>query len=111
MDKSQPGHENRRRSLRKAGKRSTRVRCYGPMGLGPNLAVKTLNLSQNGIRLILNKEMPVGKELEIHLESVCHLRPLRCLAEVVWCEPDEEGNFVVGATFQKPLPYKELYFM
>lgn len=110
MNQSKP-YRNRRRSMRRQSKRSTKIYCHGPMGLGPNLAVKLLDVSEIGLRALLTKEFPVGTELEVHLESICHRRPIRRWAEVVWSIPTQDGEYNVGISLRRPLPYRDLYYM
>jgi hypothetical protein len=103
-----PPKTNLRRSRRQAPKTSTRVRCYkGPLGLGKNLAVTILDVSETGIRLVLESDLPKGQEVEVALVSSA-TRTFKALAEVIWSVPTTGGHFCVGVSFQKPIPYGDL---
>ena len=100
---------NRRASRRRPPKGSTKVRCYrGPMGLGANVAVAALDVSETGAALVVNTAFQPGDELEVNLEGVVHRRPIKKMAVVVWCVPTDEGRFAIGVKFQGPLPYADL---
>ena len=100
---------NRRSSRRRPPKGSTRIRCYrGPMGLGANVAVSALDVSENGAALIVKTAFLPGEEMEVNLEGVVHRRPIRKLAVVVWCVPTGSDQFAVGVKFQGTLPYADL---
>ena len=100
---------NRRASRRRPPKGSTKVRCFrGPMGLGADLAVFALNVSETGASLVLKEPFKNGEELEVVLESIVQRRPIRKKAGVVWCIATAEGRWCVGVKFQAPLRYAEL---
>src|SRR4051812_12478558 len=96
---------NKRRSRRAPPKGTTKVRAYkGPMGLGPNLAVAILDVSETGLRLVLRSDLPKGQEIEVNLDNVS-TKPIKVIADVIWSLPMADGNFCVGVSFQKPLRY------
>jgi hypothetical protein len=100
---------NRRRSPRKQPKRSTKVRCVpNRHGLGDNVAVQVLDVSETGVRLILRQAATVGQEVEVVLEATTDRRPHKLVAQVIWCVPTADGTYCVGAHFEKPLPYAAL---
>jgi hypothetical protein len=103
--------KNRRRSARRSTRRTTKVDCHGPMGLGPNLALKILDVSETGVRLILKREFPIGSEVEVSLEGTSNRRAIRRVAEVIWSVPTQDGNYCVGVAFRKPLQFMELHQM
>jgi hypothetical protein len=105
MTEQQTSKTNRRRARRQLPKASTKARCFkGSLGLGANLAVRVLDLSENGIRLVLRSNLTVGQEMEITLENVA-ARPVKALAEVVWSLPTADGQFAIGARFHKSINY------
>jgi len=100
---------NHRRERRLAARRSTRVICFkGPLGLGANLALAARDVSEGGICLVLAEALALGQEVEIHLESLQHRRPLKIPGVVVWTRPTDEGPVHVGVRFERSLPYREL---
>jgi hypothetical protein len=97
---------NRRSALRRTPKGSAKVHCYaGKYGLGPNVAVGLLDVSEYGVRLIVKTAAKPGREIEIGLETVRGQRPTVVKAEVAWCVELADGNFCLGARFDKPLDW------
>jgi hypothetical protein len=100
-----PSRQNLRRVRRLPSKGSTKVKAYrNALGLGPNIAVRPLDISEHGVRLVLKEELPTNHEFEIVLEGST-LQPFKCLANVVWCIKAEDGTHLVGASLQKHVPY------
>jgi hypothetical protein len=99
---------NLRRSRRQAPKGGTKVRAFrNSMGLGPNIAVSLLDVSETGIRMVLKEALPKDREFEIALEGAS-VQPVKTFAYVVWCVPTADGQFCVGAHFKKPLTMRDL---
>lgn len=97
---------NRRAAIRHKAKTSARVSCAtGKMGMGPNVAVTVLDVSETGVRLILKAAQSPGNELELSLEAPGDRRPTKVPAQVVWCAALADGNHCIGARFLKPIPY------
>ena len=104
QEKSQ---RNRRLNTRRPVKNRTKVLCRkGGLDLGPNLAAGTFNVSETGVRLALQEELPVGQEVTVTLECMALQRPLRVLGNVIWCRPGE-ALWEVGISFQKRLKYPD----
>lgn len=103
-----PSKPNKRRSRRQTAKGSTRARAYrNGWGLGPNIAISVLDISETGVRLLMKEELPVGHEFEVNLEGPGS-HPVKMLANVAWCIRAEDGNYCLGASFQKSMPYAAL---
>src|SRR5689334_14499338 len=103
-----PTRTNQRRSRRKPPKGSTRVRAYrNALGLGPNIGVGVLDVSETGVRLVLKEALPVHQEFEIHLETVAGSKSVKVLAKVVWTVEMADGNHCVGAQLAKQLNYAD----
>jgi hypothetical protein len=104
-----PQRKNQRRSRRQPPKGGTRVRAYGNLlGIGANLGVKLLDLSETGVRLVLKSDLPPGQQFVVELESIGS-RAVRMPCIVVWSVEAADGGFVVGAAFQKTLSYLDLH--
>jgi hypothetical protein len=100
--------KNQRLARRLPAKTSSKIQATRNwLGLGPNIALQILDLSESGIRLLVREAMEVGREFEITLEGPGS-RPARHLARVIWCVAAQDNTFVVGARFDKYLPYPEL---
>ena len=64
-------NENRRNSPRRQPKRTSRALCVtGKFGLGPNVAVALLDVSETGIRLVLKTALVPGHDVEVGLEAI-----------------------------------------
>jgi c-di-GMP-binding flagellar brake protein YcgR len=99
---------NRRSSRRAAIARLARIECRkGSQGLGPNLAITTLDISETGARLVLKGKVDKGQELEVVLNSSGLPRPVKRLARTVWALPQNDGNALVGLRFDRALSYAE----
>lgn len=106
-----PARKNLRRARRMASKGGTKVKAYRNwLGLGPNIAIRALDISETGVRLVVKEELPDNHEFEVTLEGPA-LQPFKCLANVVWCVKAEDGTFLVGASFQKSVPFTLLSAM
>src|SRR3954470_8826291 len=109
MSQTLPSQRNRRHERRRAPKRSTKVTCQkGAMGLGPNLALSLLDVSESGIRMRLKEDLPAGQQVEINLGGVGTARSAKRLATVVWSVAAADGTFCIGAQFEKFLTYADL---
>lgn len=75
------------------------------MGLGANLALGILDLSESGIRLVIKQPLELQQEVEVNLESLNHRRPLKAVGRVVWCVAAADGTYCAGVEFQRTLGY------
>jgi len=101
---------NRRRARRCPVSKQCRTECRkGSVGLGKNVAVAALDLSEVGVRLIVRVELARNAAVEVQLTGPGILRPLRRGGKVVWSEPLKEGGYAIGVVFEKPLTYADLH--
>lgn len=100
--------ENRRVAVRRSPKGKPRVTCRkGSLGLGRNLAEDLVDLSQTGVRLIVNAALVKGDEVELIITSNGLTRPLQLVGDVVWAAPGEDKRYAVGVKFRKHLTHDE----
>ncbi len=100
---------NRRRALRRLARRSTKIACFrGSLGMGKNLGISLLDISETGVRLHVKAPFEEGEDLEVNLLGLVHARPIRVLCKVIWCMETKEGNFIVGAEFEKSIRYRDV---
>ena len=100
---------NRRTSCRRAPKGGTKVLCYkGRMGLGENVALSLLDVSEAGACLVVKAELPVGQEVEVHFEGPAQRRPVKAAAVVIWAVAAADRGWCVGLRFERRLPYADL---
>ena len=92
---------DRRRSRRQAPKTNTEVICrtHEPLLIGANLALTVLDISPDGIRLVVRSALQVGQQIEVDLEGIGYCKPLKLAAEVVWSLPTADGHWCIGAKF------------
>jgi hypothetical protein len=84
------------------------VVCFrGALGLGHNLAVSLLDISESGVRLVVRTQLTVGEEVELNISMPWFGRPVKRLGEVTWCLPRDGKHFSVGIRLQKDLGYGE----
>jgi PilZ domain len=107
---SSPAKEQRR-IRRRATKRGTVVICRkGTLGLGPNLAIRISNISEEGARLLLKSRLTKGEEIEISLTPPGVSRPLVFVAVVSWCVAAKgEDGFWTGSKFRPALSYSDIF--
>ena len=96
----------RRRPLKKGVALTVRK---GTMGLGPNLSIGGVELSDDGIQVLIKKEVKKGDEIEIGLTGIGRSKPMFLISDVRWCRPVEDTeNFLVGAKFRRRLAHQEM---
>jgi hypothetical protein len=99
---------NRRAAIRRPPRRTTKVVCpSGQWGLGANIAIEVLDISESGIRMRTRAACQPGQEVELTLSSLHTPRPLRLPAEVVWCVQTAEDDFCMGLRFRRPMSFRD----
>jgi hypothetical protein len=100
----QTSEANRRVAPRRRAKQASKVSCItGKFGLGANVAVALLDISETGVRLIVQSAVASGQEVQISLEPIGARRPTSMAATVAWCIALADGTHCIGARFDKPL--------
>jgi hypothetical protein len=100
MSEPTTASSDRRRSRRQRPRASTEVTCRpNTLIVGANLALSVLDISADGIRLLVNSPLQKGQKIEVDLEGIGYCRPLKLAAEVVWSLATADGNWCVGAKF------------
>src|SRR5262245_33051838 len=100
---------NRRLARRFLTSGTARVECRkGTMGLGPNLAVSAIDMSEIGIRLLLRTALEKGTEVELLFSGVGLAKPVKSFARVTRCSAQDDGTYQVGFQFERRLRYQEL---
>src|SRR5947207_15878033 len=80
------------------------VTCHkGVLGLGPDLAVGLLNLSDTGVALLVSQTLRERDLVEVGLRAPGWTRPVHRLGLVVWSQPTEAGPWRVGVLFARGL--------
>jgi hypothetical protein len=108
---SQPASavRNRRLNRRQVPKGSMKATCHrGPFGLGPNIAVAVLDISESGAQLVVKEPLKPGQAVEVGVVGLGRLRPIKLPAVVVWCAAGADGNHLVGTRFERALSHADL---
>jgi len=104
-----PSARNRRLSRRLGARRGIKATCrHGSLDLGKDIALSVLDVSEDGIRLLLRETVKVKQEVYLALTSAGSPRPLKRLGNVAWVVPSADGTFCAGVQLQKRLAYAEL---
>jgi hypothetical protein len=108
MDSPVP-FSDRRASVRRRPKRTVTVACrLDSLGIGPNIALGLLDISEDGLRLLVRPALEPSQRLNVSLESLWLQRPLLREIEIIWCMPTADGTHCVGARFSQRLNVHEL---
>jgi hypothetical protein len=109
MDQPSSRCAERRAWRRRPSRRTAKAACRkGALGLGPDLAVAILDVSETGIRLVVKAALERGQQVEVKLSSQNVVHPALRLGDVRWCVPMDDDQHAVGIRFEKPLTYAEL---
>ncbi len=99
---------NRRRSQRRKARTSVKVQCRkGAHGLGADLAITVLDISDSGVRLVVKQALDLSGEVEIIISGYGMKQPIKRIAEVRWQLQLENGHFCAGIEFQKHIDYRD----
>src|SRR5205809_965252 len=79
---------NRRSSLRFRARGGSKSICRkGALGLGANIALALLDVSETGARLRVKEALRPGQEVEVSLQGPGGGRETKMLGQVVWSIP------------------------
>lgn len=99
---------NRRACRRHKPKASAKAFCLkGSLGLGRNIAVSIIDVSETGARLMVKEAIKQEQDVEVILEHTSLAKPVKRVGKVMWCEPTEEGSYRIGVRFEKLLLYTD----
>jgi hypothetical protein len=100
MSHTTPNGAERRRTRRQRPKPSTEVACRSEtLRVDANLALSVLDISADGIRLLIKTPLEKGQKIEVDLAGIGYCQPLKIAAEVVWSLATAEGSWCIGARF------------
>lgn len=100
---------NQRLSRRRAPWAKIKVTCHrGALGLGPNLALGVLDLSESGARLLVKDALQPQRVVSLGLAGPSNAQPLTRLGTVVWSVPAADGTHCVGVSLHTQFDYQEL---
>jgi hypothetical protein len=86
-----------------------RITCRkGCLGLGPNIALSLLDLSETGARLLVTESLAEKEEVELTLIAPGLTREVKHLGRVIWALTTAEGHYCIGIQFEKRLNYGTL---
>src|SRR5881398_1242975 len=100
MDKAKSERSERRASRRRQPRGSIKMECRkGMTGLGRNLLVYVLDISETGAQIVADANLPRGQDAEILIRGGGHAQGIKRAAEVVWSLPTEKNCYCVGLRF------------
>lgn len=109
MTQTAAQQKQRRIAPRRKPRPSTRITCRkGNLGLGPNYAATLLDVSESGMRLVVNTEFKAQQEVQVSLLGPACMREVVRNGIVVWSLPTADGAYCVGIAFEKRLDYTAL---
>ena len=101
-------HEEKRRQIRRHVRNVAEVTCRkGTLGVGPNLAIRILDISEDGIRLLVKQPVNPGDELEVCFTPIGCNREVACEMIAIWC-CSQDGHFALAGKFRTPVKYEDL---
>ncbi len=100
MNESTANGSERRRSRRQRPKKTTEIACRPQTVIvGPDVALAVLDISAEGIRLMVNAPLEKGQRIEVDLQGIGYSKPIKLNAEVIWALATADGNWCIGAKF------------
>jgi hypothetical protein len=108
-ESSESSVANRRGSERVTPRQGfLRQRCRrGVTGLGSDMAMTLLDISETGARLVVTHALPKNQEVEVEFEAQGILHIIKRIGNVRWQLLLADGQFCTGVQFQKRLGYME----
>jgi hypothetical protein len=97
---------------RRPVKKTVSVTCRkGMLGLGPNLAIRLRDISEDGVQLIIKSALAKGDVVEVCFSAPGLPGNLTREAVVAWCSGPEPDGFHIGARFRNSLGYDHIFHM
>lgn len=103
---------NRRRTARRLPKSHTKLTCRrGALGLGNNILLEVLDLSEEGACLKVKENFSRGATVQVELTGLGYPRPITLAADVMRANESDDGTCTLGIRFEKAIPYAALQEM
>jgi hypothetical protein len=101
-----------RRMKRRQTKKTVTAQLYkGTLGLGPNLALRTCDVSVDGIQLFVKSPLAAGDDVQIVLLINGISGNVARDAKVMWCTSSSPKEHRIGVKFRQPLSYEHVFHM
>jgi hypothetical protein len=78
------------------------------MGLGPNLAVALIDISEDGLGVRLKASLAAGDEVSVELSAPGVRKSLKMVGDIRWCREVGDGTFAAGVRLRRRLTYAQL---
>lgn len=99
----------RRTLVRRPARPGVRVAFRsGTLGLGPDLAIGLIDVSEDGLCVAVKVAVAAGSDAEVVLDKVGSSRPMKFVADVRWCAGDPAGGYRAGLRLRRRLPWRDL---
>ncbi len=100
---------DRRLGVRYSPRKDTMATCHrGTLGLGRDLAVSVLDLSDIGGRVVLHEPLDRGQVVEIGLLAPGWSAAVKRLGVIVWLEETGIAGCEAGILFSRSLEFNDL---
>jgi PilZ domain len=80
----------------------------GSLGLGADLAVEVIDISDDGLCVHLKEPMAPGEEAEVGVGRPLGGKLIKRIARVVWCRPAWGKGFLVEVVFSRRLSHLQV---
>jgi hypothetical protein len=108
-DLPNPSVRNKRLSRRLSPRGGLKANCRrGTMDLGKDIALSVLDISEEGVRLMLSEVVKGREEVCLTLSSAICTRPVKRLGTVAWSVAAADGTVCAGVRLDKRLSYAEV---
>lgn len=97
-----------RRSFKRRAAKGLALCRLDRWGMGSQLAGVLIDISQGGVCISFPKELTVGMDIEIELQSLAKRTVWVTRANVRVVRPDDAGTFRISCQFEKRIPYPKL---
>lgn len=102
MSAVEPKKKNNRAFPRRTAQPKVKVTCRTDEA-GSNVAAAVLDVSEEGVRLLVKGPLNVGQHVIIGLEGSLHKEPVVRRGKVIWSAKVTDGGYCVGICLESSL--------
>lgn len=105
---SYDGVDRRLSSRRRVTKHVDVTVQVGTLGLGPNIGIALIDISEEGLGVHLKTPVKPGDAVEVDLSFPVASKTWKLFGDVCWCNPGRFGTFVAGIRLRRRLTHHEV---